>query len=54
MRSSSANLAYTALGVPGAAFGTTIARFIECGLLLLFTYTTRSAAAASLAAMLGR
>ncbi len=36
-----------AFGVKGAAMGTLLARFIECGLLLLATYGTRSAAAAS-------
>ncbi len=37
-----------ALGVQGSAIGTAIARFVECALLLIITYATRSAAAASL------
>ncbi len=37
-----------ALGVQGSAFGTMIARFVECALLLFISYATRSAAAASL------
>ena len=36
------------LGVQGSAIGMTIARLVECGLLLLLTYTTGSAAAARL------
>ncbi len=36
-----------ALGVPGSAIGTTIARFVECGLLLILTYTAEDAAAAA-------
>ncbi len=35
-----------ALGVQGSAIGTTIARFIECGLLLFFVYSGDSVAAA--------
>ena len=39
---------FPTLGVQGAAVGSTIARFVECTFLLLITYSTRSAAAASL------
>ncbi|MBI3914295.1 MAG: MATE family efflux transporter [Chloroflexi bacterium] len=39
---------FPALGVRGSAIGATIARLIECTLLLFVAYSTRSAAAASL------
>ncbi len=39
---------FPALGVRGSAIGATIARIIECALLLFVAYSTRSAAAASL------
>lgn len=41
-----------ALGVQGSAIGTTVARFIECGLLLSFVYSSGSVAAAKLKEML--
>ncbi|CAG0945071.1 partial putative FMN/FAD exporter YeeO, partial [Anaerolineae bacterium] len=40
-----------ALGVPGSALGTALARGIECALMLVMTYTRQSVAAASLREM---
>ncbi len=40
-----------AQGVQGSAIGATIARWVECGLLLYFAYSTRSAAAAGIREM---
>jgi putative MATE family efflux protein len=41
-------LGLPALGVAGAALGTTIARYIECGLILLYTYAKQLPSAAPL------
>lgn len=46
------NFGFPRLGVPGAAIGNVSSRFIECGLLLLFTYRRRLPAAIPLATAL--